>query len=230
MNLKKINGTAYSFDVIDTCFHGCTYCKTTKKGLPVDISALDRNELFKKAIKKIESTKANKVIFGHVADPFPNTRPFMTKLSLQIIGRFNAAKIVVETMTKGLTPVALSTSIYDQQNHYGISLCSLSEEFREEHEPNAAPVKARIAALNRLATEYKKYTFACLEPYPPEDIVKQDVNEMLEALSFVSEIRLGKWSNYSRDAYYKSHYEQVAKDVAKYCQKNGKIFTLQQKL
>lgn len=51
-------------------------------------------------------------------------------------------------ITKGVLPIFLAD--LSKENVYGITLVSLDEDYREEYEPNAAPLADRLAALKAL--------------------------------------------------------------------------------
>ena len=83
-------------------------------------------------------------------------------------------------------------------NEYGITLISLDEKYREKMEPYAAPYQQRIDALKALHDSGCK-TWISMEPYPTPNLIDQDINELLEAVSF---------------------YNEKAKQVIDFCEKN----------
>ena len=58
------------------------------------------------------------------------------------------------------------------------------EDFRKEMEPGAAPMKDRISALEALSKQ-GCYTWISIEPYPTPNIHEQNLEQLLERVSFV---------------------------------------------
>lgn len=113
----------------------------------------------------------------------------------------------------------LSIDIIGKLNEYGITLVSLSDDFRKQFEPNAAPINERLAALKCLHDNGSK-TWVSIEPYPTPNIFEQDLEELLDAVHFVDKIVFGKW-NYGRAAGYlkwKSFYNSCAQEVIDFCE------------
>jgi hypothetical protein len=67
-------------------------------------------------------------------------------------------------------------------------------------------------------------TWVSMEPYPTPNVVKQNIREVLEEISFVDKIVFGKW-NYSGVTssflYYKDFYNSMTQEVIKFCDKNS---------
>ncbi|MBR3050087.1 MAG: radical SAM protein, partial [Selenomonadaceae bacterium] len=120
-------------------------------------------------------------------------------------------------LTKGLLPDCLAE--LSKANEYGISLISLSEDFRKRMEPNAAPYADRINALKFLHDSGCK-TWVSMEPYPTPNLIEQKLSDVLEAVSFVDKIIFGR-TNYSREvsAYpdHKAFYNDSAAQVIEFC-------------
>jgi DNA repair photolyase len=122
-------------------------------------------------------------------------------------------------ISKGLYPESL---IYDplisKENEYGVSVVSLSDDFRKKYEPNASPIDYRIKALKRLHDAGLK-TWVSMEPYPTPNIIDQDINGLLSEISFVDRIIFGKWNYNSKSARYSDHknfYSTKIKEVIKF--------------
>lgn len=90
-------------------------------------------------------------------------------------------------------------------------------------EPGAAPYKDRLAALKALHDAGCK-TWVSIEPYPTPNLIKQDLGELLNAVSFADKIIFGR-TNYSKEiSAYKKHrvfYNECANQVIDYCTKHG---------
>jgi DNA repair photolyase len=116
-----------------------------------------------------------------------------------------------------LLPLELAN--YSQENEYGITFISLDEGYREQMEPGAAPYADRLAALRALHDAGCK-TWVSIEPYPTPNLVKQNLTDILEAVSFTDRIIFGR-TNYSKDisAYtaHQSFYNQEAQRVIDFC-------------
>jgi DNA repair photolyase len=86
-------------------------------------------------------------------------------------------------------------------------------------EPGAAPYADRLAALRALHDAGCK-TWVSIEPYPTPNLVKQNLTDILEAVSFTDRIIFGR-TNYSKDisAYtaHQSFYNQEAQRVIDFC-------------
>ncbi|MBI5682854.1 MAG: hypothetical protein HZC45_06800 [Deltaproteobacteria bacterium] len=148
----------------------------------------------------------------------------MCDLSLKIIDKLNTNNIRCTVLTKGVFPSELGNrNGCSNKNEYGITLVSLNEKFREEFEPNSAKFKDRINSLKYLHKKGFK-TWVSMEPYPTPNLIKQDLIEILESVSFVDKIVFGKL-NYniksSEFKYNKEFYNSLTLTVIKFCKKNG---------
>ncbi len=104
-------------------------------------------ELLEKEIPKFKK-QMDFVHLSFMTDPFMMGYPEVSALTLDIIRLLNRNNIKVTTLTKGLLPKELE-NIHDYSNHneYGISLVSLSEDFRRRYEPNSSAYKERLSSL-----------------------------------------------------------------------------------
>ena len=112
------------------------------------------------------------------------------------------------------------------ENEYGITLVSLDEGFRQEMEPNTAPYQERIEALRALHDAGCK-TWVSIEPYPTPNFIEQDLNEILEAISFCDKIIFGRLNYNKKVSEYKDHksyFNDLATQVIAYCEANGKRY------
>ena len=141
-------------------------------------------------------TRVENVHLCLTTDPFMAGYPEVTSESLAIIERLNARGIRASVLTKGILPAELAEPRFDRANTLGISLVSLDEGFRQRFEPGAAPYRERIAALERLH-EAGCRTLVHIEPYPTPNIIRQEIEPLLEAVAFVDELYFGGW-NYSQ--------------------------------
>jgi len=221
----------YALNHAEGCAHGCNfpcYAMMMKKRCGkvknyddwlkprIVVNAL---ELLDKEIPKLKH-KIGYVFMCFATDPFMYKVPEICTLSLKIIERLNRSGIKVVTITKGLYPDDLTdTDTYSVDNEYGATIVSLSDEFHEKYEPYTAPVVERIRTLKALHDSGLK-TWVSMEPYPTPNIIKQEISEILEAVSFVDKIIFGKW-NYSKlvSSYrgHKEFYDTTARKVLDFC-------------
>lgn len=173
-------------------------------------------ELLEKEIPKLKQ-KIKSVQLCFTTDPFMYGYEEISKMSIDAITLLNKNAIKCTVLTKGILPIELSK--LSKQNEYGITLVSLNESFRTKIEPHAAPLDKRINALKKLHEEGCK-TWVSMEPYPTPNIVEQDIEKILDKVSFVDKIIFGR-TNYSKEiSAYKLHrdfYNQKAKEVIKFC-------------
>ena len=150
--------------------------------------------------------------------------PEIQKASFEILEKANNTGIKCSVLTKGVLPIDLSA--LSKENEYGITLVSLSEDFRQSMELGSAPLEQRLASLKMLHDAGCK-TWVSIEPYPTPNIIQQDLNEILNAVWFADKIIFGR-TNYSKtiSAYkdYRSFYNEQAGIVINYCKEHGKSY------
>jgi DNA repair photolyase len=225
----------YAMNHAEGCSHGCTYpcyammmkkrCGIIKTYKEWTIPKIVENtlELLDKEIPK-HKDKIKFVYLCFATDPFMYKQKEIIDLSLQVIKRLNEDNIKVINISKGIYPKELAQKdIFGSNNEYGSTIVSLSENFRKNHEPFAAPIRERIKSLKFLHDRGLK-TWVSMEPYPTPNFMKQDLEVILEQISFVDRIVFGKWNyngltSYFRD--YKNFYNDEACKVIKFCKENG---------
>lgn len=180
-------------------------------------------EILVKEIPKLKD-KINSVHLCFSTDPFMYGYEEVSNMSIEIIKKLNAEDIKCTVLTKGILPLELAE--LSSQNEYGITLVSLDESFREEMEPNTAPYQERIAALRTLHDAGCK-TWVSIEPYPTPNFIEQDLNDILEAISFCDKIIFGRLNYNKKVSEYKDHksyFNKLAQQVIDYCEANGKQY------
>ncbi len=229
---------------VEGCSHGCIYpcyamlmakrfgrIKTYADWIKPKLVG-NALELLDKEIPKYK----NQIKFVHMCfmtDPFMYKQPEIADMSLKIIKKLNDAKIKCTVLTKGVYPHSL---INYPMNEYGITLVSLNESFREKAEPGAASFHDRIKSLKYLHDKGLK-TWVSMEPYPTPNVGKsfgfptslwdfanQDLNKILEKISFVDKIVFGKLNYNAKTSEfkdYKSFYDGCAETVIDFCLKNN---------
>lgn len=90
-------------------------------------------------------------------------------------------------------------------------------------EPHTAKYKDRLASLQALHARGCK-TWVSIEPYPTPNLVRQNLDRILEAVSFTDRIIFGR-TNYSKEVSafpeHKVFYNQCAIRVIEFCDDHG---------
>ena len=231
---SEVEYADFCLNHVEGCSHGCRYpcyAMMMKKrcGIIKSYEEWCKPKIVSNALelldKEIPKYK-NKMKYVHLCfstDPFMYKQDEIIQLSLKIIAKLNNNGVRCNVLTKGVYPAELVNKNGNSRlNEYGITLVSLSEEFRKNYEPHAAPFKERINSLKKLQQKGFK-TWVSIEPYPTPNILRQDLKEILEAISFVDKIIFGKL-NYNvkssqfewADEFYESHAEKIMS----FCKKN----------
>jgi DNA repair photolyase len=221
----------YTINHVQGCSHGCKYpCYAFLMAKRFGkVSSYDEwikpkivsntLELLDKEIPKLK----NKIKFVHLCfttDPFMYGQKKVSELSYKIIKKINENNIKCTALTKGTLPKKLSNLSKD--NEYGITLISLNEVFRLKHEPFSAPYLKRIESLYKLHKKGFK-TWASIEPYPTPNIISQDFDQILKAISFVDKIIFGKLNYNSMVTKYidrVNYYDDLSYKIVDFCLNN----------
>jgi len=218
----------YTMNHVLGCSHGCKYpCYAfmMKKRFGqvasydewIDPSIVSNTlELLDNEIPRLKE-KIQTVQLCFTTDPFMYGYDEVQEMSLASIHKLNDEHIKCTVLTKGILPSQLADC--SSENEYGITLISLNENFRKQMEPGSAPYRQRIESLRTLHDKGCK-TWVSIEPYPTPNIISQDLNDILEAISFVDKIIFGR-TNYCREVNaYSDHrlfYNICANKVVSYC-------------
>ena len=222
----------YTINHVQGCAHGCKYpcyammmakrfgkVKTYEEWCEPKLVS-NALQLLDKEIPKLKE-QIESVHLCFTTDPFMYGYDEIKELSLKIIEKLNNNGIKCTALTKGILPIELAK--YSKENEYGITLVSLSEEFRKEMEPNTAPFDKRIEALKKLHNKGCK-TWVSIEPYPTPNMIQQDINDILETISFVDKIIFGRLHYNKQISAYKDHkqyYNELAQQVIDFCKSKG---------
>ncbi len=175
-------------------------------------------ELLDKEIPKLKD-KIKSVQLCFTTDPFMYGYDEISEMSLNAIRKLNDNGIKCCVLTKGLLPMELSE--LSSENEYGITLVSVNESFRKKMEPYSAIYEDRLEALKYLHNKGCK-TWISMEPYPTPNIMKQDLDSLLESVKFVDKIIFGRM-NYNTDVTkytgQKKFYNRCAERVIRFCKK-----------
>ena len=223
----------YTINHVLGCSHGCLYpcyamlmakrfgkVKSYEEWVKPKIVG-NATDLLEKEIPNYK-TKIKFVHFCFSTDPFMYGYKEIEELSIKLIKMLNEAKIKCTALTKGCLPTELVQ--LSEDNEFGITLISLDENFRMKNEPFSAPYKERIEHLYKLHKRGIR-TWVSIEPYPTPNIIQQDFEDILNAISFVDKIIFGKMnynSMVSKYSGYKKYFNSLSEKVIKFCQKNNK--------
>ena len=222
----------YTMNHVQGCAHGCKYpcyaylmkkrfgqIKSYEEWLQPKLVS-NTLELLDKEIPRLKN-KIQSVQLCFTTDPFMYGYDEVKEMSIAAIRKLNASGIKCTTLTKGILPPELAD--LSKENEYGITLISLDEAYREQMEPGAAPYAERLASLKTLHEAGCK-TWVSIEPYPTPNMIDQDLNKILEAVSFTDRIIFGR-TNYSKvaSAYtdHKHFYNKCAETVIAFCKDRG---------
>jgi DNA repair photolyase len=230
----------YTINHASGCYHGCKYpcyaflmakrfgrVKTYEEWIQPKIveNAL---VLLEKEIPKYKE-KIKSVHLCFTTDPFMMGYEDISELSIKIIRRLNEDNIPCTALTKGLLPKQLAE--LENINSFGITLVSLNEDYRSKYEPNSARYTNRIAALKYLHDKGIS-TWVSVEPYPTPNIIEQDFDEILNAISFVDKIIFGR-TNYSKTVsqykLQKQFYNELAYRTIEFCDDNDIEYHIKEK-
>lgn len=230
----------YTMNHVQGCSHGCLYpcyafllkkrfgqIKSYEQWIePVLVS--NTLELLDKEIPKLKD-KIQSVHLCFTTDPFMHGYPEIADMSIAAIRKLNATGIKCTVLTKSILPIALAE--LSKENEYGITFVSMDETFRKKMEPGATSYADRLAAL-RVLHDAGCRTWVSMEPYPTPNLIEQNLNDLLEAVSFVDKIIFGR-TNYSTEvsAYkeHKTYYNKLAAEVISFCEEHGIQYHIKEK-
>lgn len=229
----------YTINIAEGCSHGCKYpcyammmakrfgkAKTYEDWCQPKLIG-NALELLEMEIPKLKD-KIQSVQLCFTTDPFMYGYPEISALSLKCIKKLNDYGIKCTALTKGLLPFELSELSKD--NEYGITLISLNDDFRQEMEPGSASYLDRIAALKKLHDAGCK-TWVSVEPYPTPNFIEQNLDEILDAISFVDKIIFGRLNYNAKVSQYKDYknfFNEMANKVITFCEEKGKQYHIKE--
>lgn len=222
----------YTINHVLGCSHGCMYpcyafMMAKRFGKVRSYDEWCKPKLVENALRLLEDEvprqkhKINSVHLCFSTDPFMYGYDEICSTSLDILGLLSREGVKATALTKGVLPLELAA--LSKRNEYGITLISLNEEYRKNHEPGSAPYSERIASLRRLHEAGCK-TWVSIEPYPTPNIIEQDFGEILEALSFVDKIIFGRLNYNPLVTKYKNrqaYYNELAYQTIAFCNHNN---------
>lgn len=180
-------------------------------------------ELLDKEIPRLKD-KIKSVQLCFTTDPFMCGYDEVCEMSLKAIDKLNAADIPCNILTKGILPKKLSN--FSKKNEYGVTLVSLDENFRKQFESNSATYKKRISALKSLH-ELGCKTWVSIEPYPTPNLIEQNLQGILEEISFADRIIFGMMHYSKRVSEFKNYkrfYNEEAKKVIEFCKERSILY------
>lgn len=225
----------YAANHVLGCSHGCTYpcyammmakrfgrVKTYDAWIQPKI-VMNAEELLREEIPRYKN-KITSVHFCFTTDPFMYGYKEIADLSMRLIAMLNDSHIKCTILTKGCLPMELAQ--LSSRNECGITLMSLNEDFRKDAEPFSAPYRERIGNLYQLHKRGLK-TWVSIEPYPTPNILQQNIEDILDAISFADKIIFGRMNYNAAVSEYKNHKEyfnQVSNKVIDFCRKHNKEY------
>ena len=222
----------YTMNHVLGCAHGCkypcyAYLQKKRFGQIADYDkwvepylVSNTLELLDKEIPKLKN-KIESVHLCFTTDPFMYGYDDISRMSFSAIKKLNESGIKCTVLTKGILPAELAQLSLD--NEYGITLVSLDEDFRSTYEPNSAMFEERIQAL-RILHELGCKTWVSIEPYPTPNFIEQNINDILESVSFCDKIIFGRIHYNKKASEYKNHKEffnKTAKAVIDFCEESN---------
>ena len=211
----------YTLNHILGCSHGCKYpcyaymmAKRFGKVKSYDEwikpqMVENTMELLTQELPKLKS-KIQILHLCFTTDPFMHGHKEIAELSKQIIQKANSEGVRCSVLTKGILPESLAEFPLD--NEYGITVVSLDDKFVEKYEPGAANITDRINALRALHNAGCK-TWVSIEPYPTPNMINQNLEEILEAVSFADKIIFGRL-HYNKTVSEYKDYKKLYNDCA----------------
>ena len=151
--------------------------------------------------------------------------PEIKNLTLNIIHLLNENGIKVTVLTKGFYPEDIQDRSLSKENEYGITLVSLNEDFKNKFEPYSAPYEKRVKSLYNLHVAGLR-TWVSIEPYPTPNLDKtaENINLLLEKVSFVDKIVFGKINYNVKSRFFEKNeefYRKISDRVISFCEKRG---------
>lgn len=228
----KVEYGDWAMNHVQGCSHGCQYpcyaflmarrfgrVKTHEEWIQPYIvdNTLD---LLRRELPK-HKNEIERIQLCFTTDPFMVDYPEVSKMSIDAIKLINEYGIPCVVLTKGVLPTELVE--LSGINQYGITLVSLDEAFREEMEPGAAPLINRLAALKVLSDAGLK-TWVSIEPYPTPNVHMQELQPILDAISFTNRIVFGRAHYDKRTNAYKDldmFYYSAVEQVRAFCKSNA---------
>ena len=189
-------------------------------------------QLLYKEIPKLKD-KIESVQLCFTTDPFMYEYDEIAKMSLDAIHLLNVNGIKCTVLTKGILPIELADKKkYPMDNEYGITLISLDEEYRQRMEPGAAPYAERLAAMKALSDAGCR-TWVSMEPYPTPNLIEQELQTLLQAVSFTDKIIFGR-TNYNTEVSqgypgHKHFYNVKAQEVIDFCTQREIAYHIKEK-
>lgn len=211
----------YAVNVALGCSNDCDYCygpkamrcsrETWRKMRFPKRSPID---LVRKQVDK--GLNLEGVFLSFLTDPFLAPNWENTEDLIKFLVNTFENIIVATSSKKGITSLGYG---YVRS---GFTIVSLDSEFWKEWEPRTRIPMERVRVLEARSEELG-YTWVSMEPYPPSDIWKQNITNVLEAIKFVNLIVFGKW-NYDKRATTEKARSEYADNIhvsRDFCKSNG---------
>lgn len=227
----KVEYGDYTLNHIQGCSHGCNYpcyamLMAKRFGQIKSYNEWIEPKLVENSLELLENElpkfkdKIDNIHLCFTSDPFMYGNKEIEKMSLKIIDKINKNGIKCSVLTKGVLPKILA--LQSKKNTYGITLISLNEDFRKIMEPGSAPYSERIDSLKYLSMQGFS-TWVSIEPYPTPNIIEQDLEKILNKVSFANRIIFGRLNYNKKVSEYndsKQYFNKLAKMVVEFCEQH----------
>lgn len=250
LNESKVEYATHGVNHVQGCSHNCVYCyartEAMHHGRVCSHAEWKRPRLVADAVEQVRRELAGKrkpvarVHLSFTTDSFmwdaEREQPVeeIAEATLGIIRAINEHGVPVTVLTKGIYPEIDVRSLHPD-NHYGITVVSLSEDFRKDWEPGTPPVSDRIAGLRRIA-ERAAWTWVSVEPYPTPNIdpTASRITPLLGELDFADKFIFGGLNYTPAVSQYLKRvdpdfYLTVAREIELWCRTRGKGLHIKKK-
>jgi DNA repair photolyase len=196
------------------CHNNCSYCYNKRNPYVPKERRYPKKppvELVKKQLEK--GLEVDGVFMSFGCDPLSNYN-WENTYNLKNLLLWRGINVAI--LSKMERIVSVETGI-----RCGATIVSLENEFARMYEPRAPHPKNRLEKL-KIAHKRGVFVWVSMEPYPAPEIFKQDLDKLLEELSFVDFIIFGKW-NYDKRANTpeaKEFYKNAAAEFVDFCEEH----------
>lgn len=217
------------------CSHGCTYCyapsATYRQRDDFYNNVTPRNSILKQldrdAAELQRSGETRSVLLSFTTDPYQQL-DIKEKLTRNAIKILHSHNLKLTILTKGGRRSERDFDLLSARpelSSYGATLVFSDETLRQEIEPNAAPTKERIQALDIAHNEFKIPTWASFEPVWEAE---QSLELMREAIDYIDFFKIGKLNYHPQSK--NVDWKQFAIDSIRLMNENNKQYYIKDDL
>lgn len=181
----------YAVNVASGCDGKCEYCYLDKamgcKKGEIRYPKIPPVDRVKKQFDK--GLKPKGVFLCFLTDPFTNET---NKKATEDVIRFLNEQGVKNIAT--LSKMDITDWRLDLEIKHGMTVVSVDDRFWQVYESNRIKSQQRIATLEMRKHMEGNFVWISMEPYPVNDIFKQDIRDVLHQIEFVNLIVFGAWN------------------------------------